>query len=115
MRHFNPLATALTVIVLALMAGVGVYRITFETDIVATLPERDPVIAAARDILGHHPGQDLVAVDLYLETGGPIALAQVTREVEAAMTASKLFKRVGMKAVGDQMPELTWPSSRLRL
>ena len=48
MRHFNPLATALTVIVLALMAGVGVYRITFETDIVATLPERDPVIAAAR-------------------------------------------------------------------
>ena len=106
MRHFNPLATALTVIVLALMAGVGVYRITFETDIVATLPERDPVIAAARDILRHHPGQDLVAVDLYLETGGPVALAQVTREVAAAMTASGLFKRVGMKAVGDQMPVL---------
>jgi predicted exporter len=106
MRHFNPLATALTVIVLALMAGVGVYRITFETDIVATLPERDPVIAAARDILRHHPGQDLVAVDLYLETGGPVALARVTREVAAAMTASGLFKRVGMKAVGDQMPVL---------
>jgi uncharacterized protein len=106
MRHFNPLATAITVIVLVLMAGVGVYRITFETDIVATLPERDPVIAAARDILRHHPGQDLIAVDLYLETGGPVALARVTREVEAAMTASGLFKRVGMKAVGDQMPVL---------
>lgn len=104
--HFNPVATVITVIVLALMTGVGIYRIDFETDIVATLPERDPVIAAARDILRHHPGQDLVAVDLYLESGGPAALAGVTRTVETAMTDSGLFERVGMKAVGAQMPAL---------
>jgi uncharacterized protein len=104
--HFNPVATVVTVIVLALMAGVGIYRIDFETDIVATLPERDPVIAAARDILRHHPGQDLVAVDLYLESGGPTALAGITQAVETAMTESGLFKRVGMKAVGAQMPAL---------
>jgi uncharacterized protein len=105
-RHFNPLATVMTVIVLSLMAGVGIYRIDFETDIVATLPERDPVISAARDILRHHPGQDLVAVDLYLESGGPTDLAAITREVETAMTGSGLFERVGMKAVGEQMPAL---------
>jgi len=105
-RHFNPWATVITVIVLSLMAGVGIYRIDFETDIIATLPERDPVIAAARDILRHHPGQDLVAVDLYLESGGPTALAAITREVETAMTGSGLFERVGMRAVGEQMPAL---------
>ncbi len=105
-RHFNPLATVMTVIVLSLMAGVGIYRIDFETDIVATLPERDPVIAAARDILRHHPGQDLVAVDLYLESGGPAALAGITLAVETAMTDSGLFERVGMKALGEQMPAL---------
>jgi predicted exporter len=105
-RHFNPWATAMTVIVLSLMAGVGIFRIDFETDIVATLPERDPVISAARDILRHHPGQDLVAVDLYLESGGPAALAGITHAVETAMTDSGLFERVGMKAVGEQMPAL---------
>jgi len=104
--HFNPVATLVTFIVLALMAGVGIYRIDFETDIVATLPERDPVIAAARDILRHHPGQDLVAVDLYLESGGAAALAGITQAVETAMTDSGLFERVGMKAVGAQMPAL---------
>lgn len=105
-RQFNPLATAITVFVLALMTAAGLYRIEFETDIVATLPERDPVIAAARDILRHHPGQDLVAVDIYRDAGGTAALARITREVEAAMRASGLFQRVGMQAVGEQMPAL---------
>ncbi len=105
-RHFNPLATAATVIVLALMALAALYRIQFETDIVATLPEHDPVIAAARDILRHHPGQDLLAVDLSLAKDDPAELARITRAAAAAMGASGLFKRVGMQAVGDQMPAL---------
>jgi len=105
-QHFSPVATLLTVAVLTLMAAVGFYRIHFETDIVATLPERDPVIAAARDILRHHPGQDLVAVDLYVASGDTAVLARTIREVETAMTASGLFEQVGMKAVGEQMPAL---------
>jgi predicted exporter/SAM-dependent methyltransferase len=105
-RHFSPVATVTTLIVLALMAGTGLYRIDFETDIVATLPERDPVIAAARDILRHHPGQDLVAVDLHLEKADPAGLARVTRKVTDAMADSGLFKRIGMQAVGEQMPAL---------
>jgi predicted exporter len=92
--------------ILTLMALVGIHRIQFETDIVATLPERDPVVAAARDILRHHPGQDLVAVDLHLPTGPTAALARLTNEVAEAMAASGLFKQVGMKALGDQMPAL---------
>ena len=105
-RHFNPLATAATLVVLALMALAALYRIQFETDIVATLPEHDPVIAAARDILRHHPGQDLLAVDLSLAKDDPAELARITRAAAAAMGASGLFKRVGMQAVGDQMPAL---------
>lgn len=105
-RHFNPAATLATLLVLALMAGAGVWRIDFETDIVASLPERDPVIAAARDILRHHPGQDLVAVDLHLASGDPAALARMTREATLAMEASGLFQRVGMQALGERMPAL---------
>jgi uncharacterized protein len=105
-KHFNPLATTATVVVLALMALAALYRIEFETDIVATLPEHDPVIAAARDILRHHPGQDLVAVDLHLKKDDPAELVRITRAAAAAMGASGLFKRVGMQAVGDQMPAL---------
>ena len=105
-RHFNLLATAATLAVLALMALAAVYRIDFETDIVSTLPQRDPVIAAARDILRHHPGQDLIAVDLALDKEDPAELARITRAAAAAMEASGLFRRVGMQAVWDQMPAL---------
>ena len=106
LRHFNPIATVITVVVLVGLAAAAIYRIEFETDIVATLPEGDPVIAAARDILRHHPGQDLVAVDLHLESGDTATLARVTRAVTQTMEASGLFERVGMQAVGDQMPAL---------
>ncbi len=106
LRHVNPVAILVTLAVLSALAGVGLHRMTFETDIVASLPETDPVIAAARDILHHHPGQDLVAVDLHLESGEEAPLGRAMRAVTGAMAASGLFAQVGMQAVGDQMPAL---------
>jgi predicted exporter len=105
-RRFNlPLALA-TVLALSTMGIVGWSRITIDNDIVATLPQKDPVIAAARDVIRHHPAQDRVVVDIEVVPADREALLAAGDRVAAALRASGLFAQVGLGDAAAGMPAL---------
>ena len=48
----------------------GLSRLRVDNDITAALPENDPVVAAARRIVKHHPALENVFVDISLTGWG---------------------------------------------
>ncbi len=89
-------------IALAILVGVGaafwygVSRLRVDNDITAALPEDDPVVAAARRIVKHHPALDNVFVDISL-TGWGVdrdCLADAGDLVAAELRDSGLVKLV---------------------
>src|SRR5512139_901137 len=55
------------ILVLLVVTGVfvaGLQRLIFDTDLVASLPQDDPVLADARRMITSHPIQDRVVIDL---------------------------------------------------
>jgi predicted exporter len=103
-RFVNGRLALLTVVVLAAMAVVGLHRLEFDSDVVASLPESDPVIAASRSVIRHHPAQDRVVVDIALTPVAPERLVALGNRVTAAMQASGLFAQVGFGQTAAAMP-----------
>jgi uncharacterized protein len=100
-----PLA-GLTVLCLAVLAGIGMFRLKIDTDIISALPGKDPVVADARAVIRHHPNQDRVVIDLGLDSASPELLVQADALVEKRLRASGLFSTVGMAPVQEQMGKL---------
>jgi predicted exporter len=100
-----PLA-ALTVLCLLFFAGIGIFRLKIDTDIISALPGRDPVVADARAVIRHHPNQDRVVIDLGLNSATPALLVQADAMVEKRLRDSGLFSAVGMAPVQAQMGKL---------
>jgi predicted exporter len=96
--------TLLTVVVLGTMAAVGLQRIEIDSDVVASLPGNDPVIAASRSVIRHHPAQDRVVVDIHLTPPAPDRLVALGTRVTEAMQASGLFEQVGFGPTAAAMP-----------
>ncbi|HYA15252.1 MAG TPA: MMPL family transporter, partial [Syntrophales bacterium] len=84
----------------------GIYRLRFDTDILSSLPQSDPVLADARYVIMHHPIHDRVVVDVGNPGGDIDVLVEGANLVEAKMRASGLFKEVGFSHIGQLMPEL---------
>jgi predicted exporter/ubiquinone/menaquinone biosynthesis C-methylase UbiE len=108
MKSFH-LNYPLLVIVLAIAAGLfafGWQRIEIDTDIVSSLPQSDPVIGAAMHIFLNHPFQDQVTIDVAANSEDPDRLIACGMAVEKALRQSKLFKRVGMEDMGQELPKL---------
>jgi uncharacterized protein len=74
----------------------GGSRLGINHDITAALPEKDPVVAAARDILRHHPALENVFVDIRFTREEPDrdALCDAGDAVSAALAGSGLVKVV---------------------
>ncbi len=86
--------------------GIGWQRVTIDTDIVASLPRTDPVIADAVHIFRHHPIQDQLTIDIGIDADDPDLLVDCSRVVAQQLRASGLFKSVGMQDIQKHLPKL---------
>jgi len=104
-------------IAIGLLAFGGYSRIVIDTDIVASLPTQEPVIADAVYIFKHHPVKDRIAIDIAIPESDPDRLVSISTRVEQALADSDLFAEVGFadtrQGVADlvfqvvrQLPEL---------
>ena len=82
---------------LVLMIYVAQRRLSFETNLLASLPKSDPAMADANYVLEHYPILDQVAVDIGLEGGAPDRelLVRAAARLEEGMNKSGLFQTVG--------------------
>jgi uncharacterized protein len=84
----------------------GLYRLTFDTDLAASLPQDDPVLADARRIIANHPIQDRVVIDVGLPRADQEGLVRAAALVEQRLRESGLFKRIGLGQEQQLFPEL---------
>ncbi len=107
--HRYLLRWSLVIVVILAVIGLfttGIYRLQFNTDILSSLPQSDPVLADARYVIMHHPIHDRVVVDVGHPGGDIDVLIEGANLVEAKMRASGLFKEVGFSHIGQLMPEM---------
>ena len=89
-------------LILAVVIGVtvlffiGRYRIALDTDILASLPQGDPVIADARDVMTRHPIQERIVIDIGHRGDNPEQLIAGAVFLEKRLQDSGLFKTVGL-------------------
>jgi len=84
----------------------GLQRLIFDFDLVASLPQGDPVLADARAIITNHPIQDKVVIDVGLSEANGDGLVSAAVVVEKRLRESGLFARVGLDQEQQLIPEL---------
>jgi uncharacterized protein len=102
----NWIVVFLMMIVVFFLFALSFYRLEIDGDIIGSLPENDPVISDARHVMIHHPMQDLVVIDLCMDTVEPDVLVEAGHFVEQHLKNSGLFETVGIDQVGHLIPEL---------
>ena len=105
MRIRWPLLAAVAAI-LALMLALAFVRLQVDMDVAASLPTGDRVVADAVHLFRHHPIKDQIAVDIGLAQPDRRRLAAAARQVEAALSESGLFARVGLADFQEFLPAL---------
>ena len=108
MRRYVLRWSLVIIVILAVIGlfALGVHRLHFDTDIMTSLPQSDPVLADARYIIMHHPIHDRVVIDIEHAGGDMDTLVEGANLVEAKMRQSGLFKEVGIRHIGQLLPEL---------
>lgn len=108
MRRYVLRWSLVIIVILAVIGlfALGVHRLHFETDIMTSLPQSDPVLADARYIIMHHPIHDRVVIDIEHAGGDMDTLVEGATLVETRMRQSGLFKEVGIRHIGQLLPEL---------
>jgi len=104
-----PFRWPVIIAVAAVLTGVLVYEsyhVRIETDILASLPRHDPVLADAYRIVRHLPVQDRLIVDCQIQGGSRDDLVAGAERIEAGLRKSGLFRQVGMEQMQTLMPEL---------
>jgi uncharacterized protein len=100
---------SVVIVVILVVTGLfalGIHRLQFDTDILSSLPQDDPVLADAHYVILHHPIHDQVVVDVGLPGGDIDTLLEGAALVEARIRDSGLFKEVGIRDVSQLVPEL---------
>ena len=97
------------ILVLLVVTGVfvaGLQRLIFDTDLLASLPQDDPVLADARRIITNHPMQDRVVIDVGRSEADPDGLVNAAMVIEKRLRESGLFARVSLDQEQQLIPEL---------
>lgn len=97
------------VLVVLTVAGLflaGLQRLTFDTDIVASLPQDDPILADARRIIANHPIQDRVVIDVSVPRADRDGLVAAAIQIEQRLKESGFFSRVGLGREQQLFPEI---------
>ncbi len=79
---------------------------TLDTDIAASLPKNNTIISDALEIFKNHPIQNKIAIDVCLQKEDPDVLVECGKMIEDKLNDSNLFKSVGIKDVGNLVPDL---------
>ncbi len=82
------------------------YHVKIETDILASLPRHDPVLADAHRVIRHLPFQDRLIIDCEIRGGSRDDLVAGAELIEAGLKKSGLFRQVGMEQMQTLFPEL---------
>jgi uncharacterized protein len=85
---------------------IGRYRIAVDTDILASLPQGDPIIADARNVITHHPIQERIVIDIGHRGNNPERLIAEAVSLEKRLQDSGLFKTVGLSREQQLFPAL---------
>src|SRR4030042_1575415 len=98
-------------VILALLAVTGAFvtglqRLIFDTDLVASLPQNDPVLADARRMITNHPIQDRVVIDVSRSEADADGLADAAMVIEKRLRESGLFVRGGLDQEQQRIPAL---------
>ena len=96
----------IVVVGLGLLFLIGQYRLVIDTDIVAALPQNDPVVADGRYVIAHHPIQDRVVIDLGHRSSDLEILISGGELAEKILWESGLFKTVGLSRYEKLFPDL---------
>ena len=105
-------ATARRLSALAIMAGIivlflaGVQRLTFDADVLNSIPQNDPVLVDGRYVFLNHPIHDQIVIDVGVSRENPDLLVAVANNIEAKMRESGLFKSVGLQSLAPLFPQL---------
>lgn len=97
---------------LAVLTGVtalfliGRYRVSINTDIVASFPQGDPIIVDARDVIMRHPMQERIVIDIGHQGDHFEPLVAGAGFVEKCLRESGLFKSVGLNREQQLFPEM---------
>lgn len=91
---------------LGLLFLIGRYRLMIDTDIVAALPQNDPVVADGRYVISHHPIQERIVIDLGHRGSNLEFLINGGEFVEKTLGESGLFKTVGLSQYEKLFPDL---------
>ena len=107
MKQHYALRWSLALLIILAVAGLfiaGVSRLRFSTDMLATLPQNDPVLADSRYVLRHNPALEKIAIDIRLEREDTALLTDSAAFVEARLRESGLFRQVGLEHLTRLMP-----------
>lgn len=96
--------------VAAVLGAVLLYEsyggIRIETDILASLPRHDPVLADAQRVVRHLPAQNRLIIDVTVSSGGRDTLVAGADFIEAGLRESGLFRDVGTGQMETLFPDL---------
>jgi len=93
---------------------IGLQRLIFDLDLVASLPQNDSVLADARRIITNHPIQDKVVIDVGCSEANSDGLVSAAVVIQKRLRESGLFARVGLDQEQQLIPELIFSiTSRL--
>jgi predicted exporter len=108
MIHVRPRWLFILIIVLAAvgMSLISRARLVIDMDITKSLPTDDPVIADSQYVMMHHPIKDRLVIDLGRDEPDASVLVEGALFVEERLTASGLFKSVGLKEYTHLFPDL---------
>ena len=114
MIPFSPLRRyhfrwSLLIAVAAVLVGVFLYvstNVKIDTDILASMPRHDPVLADAYRVIRHLPVQDRLIIDCEIRGGSRDDLVAGAELIESGLMKSGLFRQVGMGQMQTLMPEL---------
>lgn len=102
--HFPLLIMVVLATALLLVAAIS--RLRIDTDVAASLPKDDGVLADAVYIFKNHPIQNQIAIDIGTDYPDKNFLVEVANQIEDDLLQSRLFAKVGMDDLQRIIPRL---------
>jgi len=93
-------------VVVALLFIWETNHLKIETDILESMPQNDPVLSDARQIIKHLPVQDKLFIDLEQQSSDRDELVAAASLVAQRLSKSGLFIKVGISDEANNFPEL---------
>lgn len=97
---------AIVALVVALLFFWESRHLKIETDILESIPQSDPVLSDARQVIKHLPIQDRLFIDLELKSADKDKLVSAAEIVTGKLKESGLFTKAGFNDEAGNFPEL---------